>query len=138
MKFTDVNRTIRLGIIGLGGRGYGQTETLLDMPDVEIAAVCDKYQDRTDAGVELVKRRRGTNCFGTTDYRQINRMEGLDAVVIMTDWELHARIAIDAMRCGKAVAMEVGPASSLDECWSLVHTSEDTGLPWLSNQPANL
>ena len=129
MKFTDVNRTIRLGIIGLGGRGYGQTETLLDMPDVEIAAVCDKYQDRTDAGVELVKRRRGTGCFGTTDYRQINRMEGLDAVVIMTDWELHARIAIDAMRCGKAVAMEVGPASSLDECWSLVHTSEDTGLP---------
>ena len=129
MKFTDVNRTIRLGVIGLGGRGYGQTETLLDMPDVEIAAVCDKYQDRTDAGVELVKRRRGTGCFGTTDYRQINRMEGLDAVVIMTDWELHARIAIDAMRCGKAVAMEVGPASSLDECWSLVHTSEDTGLP---------
>ena len=39
MKFGEINRTIRLGIIGLGGRGCGQMETLLDMPDVEIAAV---------------------------------------------------------------------------------------------------
>ena len=73
MKFGEINRTIRLGIIGLGGRGYGQTETLLDMPDVEIAAVCDVYPDRAAAGVKLVKQRRGTECFSTTDYRQVNR-----------------------------------------------------------------
>ena len=39
MKFGEVGRTIRLGIIGFGWRGYGQTETLLEMPDVEICAV---------------------------------------------------------------------------------------------------
>lgn len=127
MKFGELGKTIRLGIIGLGGRGYGQTETLLDMPDVEIAAACDVYQDRVDDMIKLVKERRGTDCFGTTDYHEVNRMPDLDAVVIMTDWTSHIRIAIDAMRCGKDVAIEVGPASSVQECWDLVHTQEDTG-----------
>ncbi len=145
MKFGELNRTIRLGIIGLGGRGYGQTETLLEMPDVEIGAVCDVYPDRVADGIALVKSRRGTECFGTTDYKLVNRMKDLDAVVIMTDWASHIRIAIDAMRCGKPVGMEVGPASSIDECWSLVHTSEDTGLTCMllengcyENQPLTL
>ncbi len=50
MKFGEINRTIRLGIIGFGWRGYGQTETLLEMPDVEITAVCDVYPDRVELG----------------------------------------------------------------------------------------
>ena len=35
MSMGEVGRTVRLGIIGLGGRGMGQTETLLQMKDVE-------------------------------------------------------------------------------------------------------
>ena len=54
MKFGEVGRTIRLGIIGFGWRGYGQTETLLEMPDVEICAVCDVYPDRVELGKEMV------------------------------------------------------------------------------------
>ena len=92
MKFGEINRTIRLGIIGLGGRGCGQMETLLDMPDVEIAAVCDVYPDRVANGVEMVKKARGNDCFGTEDYRQVNRLDGLDAVVVMSDWSTHARL----------------------------------------------
>ena len=78
MKFGEVGRTIRLGIIGFGWRGYGQTETLLEMPDVEICAVCDVYPDRVELGKEMVKKARGKDCFGTTDYREVNRMEGDD------------------------------------------------------------
>ncbi len=131
MKFGEVNRTIRLGIIGLGGRGCGQMETLLGMPDVEIGAVCDVYPDRVAYGQEMVKKVRGTECFGTVNYREVNRLDGLDAVVIMTDWSTHIRIAIDAMRCGKDVAIEVGPASSIQECWDLVHAVEDTGRTFM-------
>ena len=136
MKFGEVGRTIRLGIIGFGWRGYGQTETLLEMPDVEICAVCDVYPDRVELGKEMVKKARGKDCFGTTDYREVNRMEGIDAVVVMTDWSTHIRIAIDAMNCGKDVAIEVCPASSVQECWDLVHTVEDTGrkFMFLENQ----
>jgi predicted dehydrogenase len=33
------------------------------------------------------------------------------------------------MKMGKYAAMEVGPASSVDECWQLVNTCEETGVP---------
>lgn len=131
MRFGETGRTITLGIIGLGGRGCGQMATLLGMPDVEIGAVCDVYPDRVAYGVEMVKNARGKECFGTVDYREVNRMEGLDAVVVMSDWSTHVRIAIDAMRCGKDAAIEVGPASSIQECWDLVHTVEDTGRTFM-------
>ena len=47
----------------------------------------------------------------------------------MTSWTTHILIAIDAMKHGKIVGMEVGGASSIEECWALVRTSEKTGLP---------
>lgn len=136
MKFGEINRTVRLGIIGFGWRGSDQTETLLAMPDVEICAICDTDPERVKNGLELVKKTRGSECFGTGDYREVNRMADLDGVVIMTDWSTHTRIAVDALRCGKAVAMEVGPASSVQECWDLVHAVEDTNgtFMFLENQ----
>lgn len=136
MKFGETGRTIHLGIVGLGGRGCGQMETLLDMPDVEIDAVCDVYPDRVATGIDMVQKARGKACFGTENYRELNRLEGLDAVVVMTDWSTHVRIAIDAMRCGKDAAIEVCPASSVQECWDLVRTVEDTGriFMFLENQ----
>ena len=33
------------------------------------------------------------------------------------------------MRAGKRVAMEVGGAASVEECWRMVRTSEETGIP---------
>ena len=50
MKMGDAGSTVRLGVIGLGGRGCGQMKTLLSMPDVEIPAVCDVYADRAEKG----------------------------------------------------------------------------------------
>lgn len=44
-------------------------------------------------------------------------------------FESHIPIAIAAMKAGKYVAMEVGGAYSLDDCWELVRTSEETGMP---------
>lgn len=55
--------------------------------------------------------------------------QDVDAVIIMTGWETHISLAIQALYCGKRVAMEVGGSASLDECWELVHASEATGLP---------
>ncbi|MFR5073328.1 MAG: Gfo/Idh/MocA family protein [Bianqueaceae bacterium] len=53
----------------------------------------------------------------------------LDALVVTTSWADHLQPAIDAMKAGKRVAMEVGGAYSLDQLWQLVHTSEETGIP---------
>ena len=129
MKMGEQGRSIRLGIVGLGGRGIGQMQTLLGMPDVEVAAVCDVYPDRVEKAREIVKEKRGVSPDGTLDYRELNARDDIEAVVVMTSWTTHALIAIDAMKAGKRVTMEVGGAASVEECWQMVRTSEDTGQP---------
>ncbi len=128
-KMGDRGRPVRLGIIGVGGRGYGQMMTLLDMPDVRVAAVCDCYPDRVERAQQGAAAKQGFTPDGTADFRELNRRDDLEAVVVMSSWTTHARIAIDAMQCGKRAAMEVGGASSVEECWQLVRTSEATGMP---------
>ena len=120
-------RKLRMGVVGLGGRGRGQMGVLLDMDDVDIVAVCDLYADRVTAGQKDVYDKRGITPFGTQDYRELVARDDLEAVMVTTSWTTHALVAVAAMEAGKHVAMEVGGASSLNECWSLVRTSQATG-----------
>ena len=123
---------IRAGLIGFGSRGQNLLECVL-VPmtemDLVIEAVCDEYEDRAVNAADYVKEKTGRRPFCTTDYHEITAMEGLDAVIIMSAWESHGPIALEAMRAGKYVATEVGGAYSVDDCWALVKTSEATGMP---------
>ena len=49
---------IRLGIIGFGCRSYGMTEIFLGFDDVDVLAVCDKYEDRVENAVNKVVEKR--------------------------------------------------------------------------------
>ena len=122
---------VNVGFIGLGCRGGGLMGTIIDFYDVNITAVCDKYEDRVEEKSEFVKEKKGVLPFGTTDYREVLAREDVDAVIIATDWELHIPIAVDAMRAGKAVALEVGGAYSTEDCFDLVKTWEDTKVPFM-------
>lgn len=119
---------INLAFVGLGGRGRGMLQNLLEMDDVKIKAVCDTYEDRLQAGIELVSQ-AGQVAAGYSDYRELLSRDDIQGVVIATTWVTHAEIAIAAMKAGKYAAIEVGGAASLEECWDLVRTSEQTGLP---------
>jgi len=46
--------------------------------------------------------------------------------VVATSWNWHVPVAVAAMKSGKNVAVEVPAASTLEECWALVNTSEQT------------
>lgn len=61
------------------------------------------------------------------DYKEMIKRDDIKAVMICTTWITHSRIAIDCMKAGKHVGMEVGGAASIEECWQLVRTSEETG-----------
>ncbi len=127
MKLGTLGRTITIGFIGYGSRGIGQLNTLLSMDDAKVVAVCDTYEDRAQAAADAVKAVKGYMPFTTTDYHEVLARTDIEAVMIMTSWQTHIPIAIEAMRAGKVVAMEVGGATSVNECWELVRTSEQTG-----------
>lgn len=129
MKLNQFGETVRLGILGLGCRGYSQLKVLLDMPDVEITAVSDVYADRVERAQKAVADARGKTPFGTTNPDECINRSDVDAVIVMTGWETHISLTIQAIRAGKRAAMEVGGGTSIDECWQLVHASEETGVP---------
>ncbi len=102
---------------------------MIPMGDISIVGVCDKYEDRRTRAAQMVKEKKGNEPLCTADYREILALDELDALVVTTSWADHLQPAIDAMKAGKRVAMEVGGAYSIDQLWQLVHTSEETGIP---------
>ena len=121
---------VRMGVIGCGKRGFGLLkDILLNMDDVEVVAVCDLYEDRVERAAAKVEEKRGVRPYGTTDHRTLLREASLDAVLVSSYWETHVEVAIDAMRAGIPVALEVGGAYSVDTLWEMVRVQESTGVP---------
>lgn len=123
-------KTVRIGVVGISGRGISQLSLILEIPGVVCPAVCDLVPERAENGVKIVKDSElytGYDVHSYIDYKEMIEKESLDAVMICTTWITHSRIAVFAMEHGMHVATEVGGAASLEECWELVHTSEKTG-----------
>lgn len=120
---------IKVGIIGLGMRGSSLMRRVMEMDDTEIVAVCDECEDRVEAAVKSVQEQAGYTPAGTTDYRELLAIAEIQAVIISTAWEAHVEIAVASMRAGKYTGLEVGGAFSIEDCWKLVKTSEESGMP---------
>jgi len=126
-------KVVRIGMVGVGNRGTGLLRNFLDLPGVEIPAICDINEanlERGQAVVEKAGRKRPEGYSnGLEDFRRMVRRDDLNAVVTATPWEWHAPVAVAAMKAGKYAAVEVPAAITLEECWDLVNTSEQTGMP---------
>ena len=125
---------VRIGIIGMGGRGNGLLSNFLNMKDdVEIRAVCDIYPKRAEAAQKQVVRANLAEpdiyCGDEDIWKKLVDRDDIDAVIITTYWEWHTPMAVYAMKAGKYAGVEVPAAYTLDECWELVNTSEQTGIP---------
>lgn len=121
--------TVRVGVVGLGMRGPGAVHRLASIPGVRVDALCDLYPERVavqqkwlaDNGKPAAREYSGEE--GWRDMCQSD----LDLVYVVTPWQLHAKIGLYAMECGKHTAIEVPAAMNLEECWALVETAERTG-----------
>jgi len=98
------------------------------MDDVEIPAVCDVQEWRLDETEQTLLDADRPAPTRYDDHETMLEEEDLDAVVIATSWRTHIPFAISAMEAGVTPAMDVGPASSIQECWDLVRTAERTGM----------
>lgn len=122
-------QTAKMGVIGLGCRGQFLLEEFMTVEGVQITAVCDEYADRAQIGVDKVISAGFAAPAAYTDYRKLLAEKTLDGVIVPASWTSHFEIAIAAMQAGVRVAIEVGGATSLDECFELVRVSERTGVP---------
>lgn len=121
--------TVRVGFIGLGMRGPTHLNNMTKLEGVEIKAVCDIRPDFADKALKMAKD-AGHNpqvYTGTSDaWKKLCDSKDIDLVFIATPWEMHTPMAVYAMQQGKHVCIEVPAAVTLEECWQLVETSEQT------------
>ncbi len=122
---------LNLGFIGLGGRGRGLANLVASMDDVHIPAICDLHDDYLEQAANGINEGQGFLPEKYLDYRDLLTRNDLDGVIVATNWTSHVEISLAAMRAGIYVASEVGGASSIQECWELVRTSEETGIPFM-------
>lgn len=129
IKFTPL-KTVRIGFIGVGGRGSGLLRDLLAIENVVITAVCDIVPEKVQRARERVEKAgQKTPALydkGENDFQNLCRRDDVDLVYIATPWNWHVPMAVCAMENGKHTAVEVPAAVTLKECWQLVDTSEKT------------
>ena len=122
--------TVHVGIIGLGMRGDGAVERLINVPGVEITALCDIVPERVEEGQAILRKAglpEAAAYSGSEEaWKELCDRDDLDLVYVVTDWKNHANIGVYAMEHGKHVAIEVPAAMTLEEIWSLINTSERT------------
>jgi len=131
-------RPIRLGVIGTGGRGTYLLSMAL-AAGVEVPALCDIKEPNLNRAIDVVAKARGGKktagySQGPTDYRRMLQRDDLDAVIVGTPMQLHAPMAIDALRAGKHVLSEVAAAMTVEECWGLVRAAEETGKIYMLSE----
>lgn len=128
-----MSETMKIGVVGLGGRGYGLVKWAI-LPacedyNVEIAAVYDPYEDRTERAAQLVFEKTGKRPLAAKSYQEILDDPEIKGIITPSAWEAHVDVAVAAMRAGKYAAMEVGGAYTIEDCWKLVDAYEETGIP---------
>jgi predicted dehydrogenase len=109
-KVLGANDTIRVGVIGAGGRMRGLLDAADRAGSYQIVAVSDVYAPHRDA----VKER--SNGLATThlDYHQVLEKD-IDAVIIASPDHWHVRMAADALAAGKDVYLEKPVTHTLEE-----------------------
>ena len=84
--------------------------------DVEITAVCDVWDYRTDRAAELAKKEAGFEAKKYyRDYRKLLADKNVDLVLIGTPDHWHAKQTIDAAAAGKDVYCEKPMTHTIDE-----------------------
>ena len=119
----------RIGIIGTGGRGTNLLENLLGA-DAKVLALCDIVREKAEHAQSLVAKagQKPPELYteGEHAFEKLVARDDLDLVIIATPWDWHVDMAVAVMKHGKHAATEVPAATSIEDCWRLVDTSEET------------
>jgi predicted dehydrogenase len=126
-------KSFNVGVIGLGNRGaWWVTDMLAALDCVNIVGLCDVYRDRIDETARKLKK-KGLPApqVQTDDWKALIDTPEVDTVLVFSAWSNHVPAAVYSMSKGKPVAVEVGGAYGIEDCWELVKTYEKSNTPFM-------
>ena len=127
-------KTVRVAFIGVGARGTGHARQIATIEGTEVVAISDLYQDLVQRSVdnckEIGKGERHNEIAmysgGENKWKLMLKEVKPDAVFISTNWDNHAPMAIEAMNSGAHAFVEVPMATTIEDMWEIINTSEKT------------
>jgi predicted dehydrogenase/threonine dehydrogenase-like Zn-dependent dehydrogenase len=117
-----VTGTPRLGVIGAGNFARGVLLPIVKKMDVRLAGVATA----SGPSAQQAASRYGF-AYAATDWQHVVRDANVDAVLVATRHDLHARVAAAALRAGKHVFLEKPMALSASELDDLLQAAADSG-----------
>jgi 2-hydroxy-4-carboxymuconate semialdehyde hemiacetal dehydrogenase len=114
---------VKIVLAGAGAFGQKHLDALRQIEGVEVVSLVGRELDKTRA----VAQKYGVGHV-TTDLGEALARTGVDAVILCTPTQLHARQAIQCLAAGKHVQVEIPLADSWADAEAVARAQQQTGL----------
>ena len=133
-RVLGANDRIRVGMIGVGGRGNELLHQVVALPEqAAVVAIADAYSGRHDEVKKVVPAAKTM-----FDHRELLDMKDIDAVIVATPLHCHARHFVDVLAAGKDLYCEKTMTWSIaeaEQCLAAAKKSKQVvqiGTQWAS------
>ncbi len=109
-RVLGANDRVRVGMIGVGGRGQELLKQVLELRDIQLVAIADVYSRSRE---EAKKTASGIQTLD--DHRRLLDMHDIDGVIVASPLHIHARHFMDTLAAGKDLYAEKTMTWSIPE-----------------------
>jgi 2-hydroxy-4-carboxymuconate semialdehyde hemiacetal dehydrogenase len=114
---------MKIALAGQGAFGIKHLEAVRNIPGIEVVSLAGGSADSTREVAEKWKIPHWT-----TDLAESLKQPGVEAVILTTPTQMHARQGVECMRAGKHVMIEIPVADNLADAEMLVKVQQETGV----------
>jgi len=121
-RVLGANDRVRVGMIGVGGRGQDLLRQILEVPNTQLVAMADVYSRRREEAKKMAPQIETLD-----DYRKLLERKDIDAVIVASPLHIHARHFLDSLAAGKDLYSEKTMTWSIaeaDECLAAAKKSD--------------
>ena len=122
-RVLGANDRVRVGMIGVGGRGQELLKQVLGVPSAQLIAIADVYTGSRDEAKQMAPGIQTLD-----DHRRLLDMKDIDAVIVASPLHIHARHFRDTLAAGKDLYSEKTMT------WSIPEAEECLGAAKKSNR----
>ena len=118
-----MKKTIKVALAGAGAFGTKHLDGIRNIDGVEVVSLVGRRLDQT----QEVANKYGIGHV-STDLADSLAMQEVDAVILCTPTQMHAAQALQCLKAGKHVQVEIPMADSLRDAQEIVRVQKQTGL----------
>jgi 2-hydroxy-4-carboxymuconate semialdehyde hemiacetal dehydrogenase len=114
---------MKVGLAGQGAFGIKHLEAIRNIPGIEVITLAGGSPASTE---EVAKKFQIPHW--TSDLAESLKQPGLEAVILASPTQMHAKQGVASMRAGKHVQIEIPVSDSLADAELLLKTQQETGV----------